>query len=352
MTGTALLNDRLCAVRAARAAQDPIGTGGTTPRLLAIEMPTPWRENLYNGNPDGTAIEQIWALREAYFERLRARPDSAQRFANGTPGFYGIAPVAESDPATRRALVYTRPGGAFAQYDAAEYVFPAESPAMVEFARAFFEAPHDLARYETFRVSRGAERDFFVCTHGQVDICCAKFGVPLYRQACDAGPGVRAWRITHFGGHRYAPTAWEFPSGYKWAYLDEAAARQVLTREGPASAIRLNVRGWSGVAAHVQLLDRAGLDRFGWRWLDFRRAGEVLERDDDGRRSRVRLTFEGPAGEAGAYEGVVSIGREVEEPGCGPRLGEHPYLAPEWVLDAFIASSTGAIKPAAAPDER
>lgn len=343
MTSASTLNDRLCAVRATQAGQDPIGSGGAVPRLLAVEMATPWREGLYTGNPEGTLVERLWSVRQAYFEGLRDHPDRASIFAAGTPGFYGIAPDPEwSDPAFRRALLYTRPEGAFARFDAAEYRFPVDSLALVDVLRAFLEAPARLADFEAFRVPHRGQRDFFVCTHGQVDICCAKFGVPLYRQARDARLGVRAWRITHFGGHRYAPTAWEFPSGYRWGFLDEAAAQQVLTRKGPASALRLNVRGWSGVHAHVQLLDRAGLDRYGWGWLDFRRHGDVLEENEDGRRSRVRLTFEGPRGERGVYEGVVGTGREVEEPGCGPHFGEHPYLAPEFVLESFSETHSGA----------
>lgn len=187
-------------------------------------------------------------------------------------------------------------------------------------------------------MEHGGHREFFVCTHGQVDICCAKFGVPLYQQARRAYPAVRAWRMMHFGGHRYAPTAWEFPSGYKWGFLDEDAATQVLDQGGEARDLRMRIRGWSGVASKVQLLDRVGFEEFGWEWLDYARAGEMLEEDDEAKRWRVRLEFESPSGVTGSYEGVVVVAREIQEVGCGQHLGEYDFQVPEYALESVVTS--------------
>jgi hypothetical protein len=336
------LSERLCAVRAAAERQDPIGSASEISRLLAVEMPTPWPDTLYDGDPDGSVIEQMWALRRAYFERLYRQDDWATSFPRRIPDFYGIASVGGwSNPSSRRVLLFTQPDGPFARFEAAEYAFPTESCELVELARAFFEAPAALPRFDGYRVAREVERDFFVCTHGQVDICCAKFGVPLALRARAASPAVRSWRMTHFGGHRYAPTAWEFPSGYKWGFLDDASADQVLRREGPTTAVRMNVRGWSGVASQAQVLDRVGLERFGWPWLEFRRTGTVIEADDDQQRWRVCLDFESHSGERGTYEGVVVVERELHETGCGPHLGEYDYLVPEYALATLVESWQG-----------
>jgi hypothetical protein len=158
--------------------------------------------------------------------------------------------------------------------------------------------------------------------------------VPLYRQARAAYPLVRAWRMTHFGGHRYSPTAWEFPSGYKWGFLDEIAAQQVLAQDGPVLALARKLRGWSALPAPVQLLDREGLMRKGWQWLAYRRAGAVLEANEAAGRWRVRLEFEGP-GERGMYEGTVTVGRELPDAGCGPRWGQHESVSREYRLERF-----------------
>lgn len=62
------------------------------------------------------------------------------------------------------------------------------------------------------------ERVVAVCTNGKHDLCCAKFGLPIY-QALDAEPGISAWQCTHIGGHRYAATAIALPTGVVYGYL-------------------------------------------------------------------------------------------------------------------------------------
>ena len=58
-------------------------------------------------------------------------------------------------------------------------------------------------------VEAGA-RDILVCTHGARDACCGKFGYGFYVEmrglAAVRGDGVRVWRTSHLGGHRFAPT--------------------------------------------------------------------------------------------------------------------------------------------------
>ena len=66
------LAGRLCAINAATAGQDPIGSGGTLACLLAIETPTPWGESLYRADPAGTVRQHIRAVQLAHLERLRA----------------------------------------------------------------------------------------------------------------------------------------------------------------------------------------------------------------------------------------------------------------------------------------
>jgi hypothetical protein len=318
---------------ASAAEQDPIGSAGAITRLLAIELPTPWGEDFYMADPEGTVRQRLNAIRLGYFQRLR---EAGQVLPpEGYPNIYGIAPDREwSVPGQRRVLLALRPGGLSSGYEMTEYLFPAESPLLVEMARVFFETPEELAAFDRFKTGEPPRREFFVCTHGHVDICCARFGVPLYRQARAAYPLVRAWRMTHFGGHRYSPTAWEFPSGYKWGFLDHGAARQVLAQDGPTDALARKLRGWSALPAQVQVLDREGLLRTGWEWLMYRRAGAVLAADEAAERWHVRLEFEGPR-QHGVYEGTVTVGRKLLDPGCGPRWGQHEAVSREYRLERF-----------------
>lgn len=52
---------------------------------------------------------------------------------------------------------------------------------------------------------------YFVCTNGQRDLCCARFGLPTY-QALRECVGHNAWQVTHLGGHRYAPNVLTLPN--------------------------------------------------------------------------------------------------------------------------------------------
>lgn len=328
------LADRLCSVIASAAEQDPIGSGGAVTRLLAIEIPTPWGEDFYTADPQGTLQQWMRAVHLGYFQRLLDAGIALP--ATGYPGFYGIAPDREwSTPDRRRVFLATRPAGPFSRFAMAEYFFPFESPALLDLVTAFFERPDGLAEFDRFKSGDPVMREFFVCTHGHVDICCAKFGVPLYRQARAAYPAVRAWRMTHFGGHRYAPTAWEFPSGYKWAFLDQEATQQVIAQDGPAAPLAGKLRGWSGVPLQVQLLDREGLTRHGWDWLAFERHGEIVDADLEAKRWRVRLEFRAPDGSRGVYDGTVVVARKLHDAGCGQHWGEHDYQSPEYALEAF-----------------
>lgn len=333
---TTSLTERLCAVVAAGAGQDPICTAGSTSRLMAVETPAPWGEDLHTTDESGSLAQRVNAIRAAYFDEMRSREGWEERLSLGIPHVYGIQPDKEwSRPDSRRVLLAIRPDEPFSEYAMAEYAFPSESMRLVDFAEAFFRAPEDMGRFEEFRVPHGGYREFFVCTHGQVDICCAKFGIPLYNQARAAYPHVRAWRMTHFGGHRFAPTAWEFPAAYKWAFLGQAATQSVLAHDADTAALADHLRGWSGAPGHSQILDREGFKRYGWRWLSFRRRGQVIEADADARRWRARLDFESPEGERGAYEGTVIVARELHAVGCGPHAGEHDFQVPEYALESL-----------------
>ena len=54
------------------------------------------------------------------------------------------------------------------------------------------------------------EPEYFVCTNGQRDVCCARFGLPTYT-ALRERVGERAWQTTHVGGHRFAPNVLTLP---------------------------------------------------------------------------------------------------------------------------------------------
>jgi len=329
---TRIAADNLCAVGAAARAEDPIGSGYYITGALAIEVPTPWGASFYQSDPEGTLRQRTAAMIAANYERLRENPPVGGAFADGYAGVFAIAPDGEySNPTMTKALLITRPPGPFRAFEVAEYEFPLESERILDLVAAFLADEPDYGGVNAYQVSHGGQRELFVCTHGQVDICCGKFGFPLYAEARRL-KGARVWRASHFGGHRYAPTAWEMPSGYMWGFLDEDSTRGVMSRTGDTSAFGVKMRGTTGLPGPVQVLDRAAFEAFGWAWLDFERSGTAEQVSPDERRWRVRLTYRAPGGESGCFEGDVEVARELPALSCGTESQESTYSVPEYRL--------------------
>jgi hypothetical protein len=328
-----MILDRLCSVAAQAQAHDPIATSQPLEAVLFVETATPWGEHFYDADAEGAIPQRIAAAQREYFERRSAAglPFAADLGARRT---YAIAPDADrSDGGGRRVVLATRPPGPIASYALTEYRFDDEDPAVVGLVESCLLGPQDLGAFDAWATGRALPRQFFICTHGQVDICCARFGVPLYR-ALRATPAVEAWRTSHFGGHRFAPTVMEFPAGYTWAFVDAGATRHIVDRDEPIGALAKNIRGWSGVRLHVQPLDREALLRHGWDWLNYARTGEVVEAKPELGRWTVRLAATSSSGTTVRYEGVVVARREVAISGCGALPGAATKPLPELQLES------------------
>jgi hypothetical protein len=140
--------------------------------------------------------------------------------------FRFLAVVSDYHPSPlgyRRVIYYKKPAPAFAKYEKKEYVVPEdEVNALVE---TILNVPEHLDRFKTYSFDSSGVRDLFVCTHGSHDVCCGKYGYPLYKileedYAAKLSGKLRVWRSSHFGGHRYAPTIADLPEGRYWAHLE------------------------------------------------------------------------------------------------------------------------------------
>lgn len=103
---------------------------------------------------------------------------------------------------------------------------------------------------------------YFVCTNGRRDQCCARLGLPIYRRL-RALVGLRAWRTTHVGGHRFAANVLTLADGAVYGRVQEADCA-ALVREVDSGALAFPwLRGRSGYPQHVQaaevLLGEQGL---------------------------------------------------------------------------------------------
>ena len=85
------------------------------------------------------------------------------------------------------------------------------------------ESRRDIERLNlaTDGLERVREPHYFVCTNGQRDLCCARYGLPTYARLRER-VGDRAWQTTHVGGHRFAPNVLALPQGALYGRVFEA----------------------------------------------------------------------------------------------------------------------------------
>jgi len=282
------------------AGDDTAGSGGPFDGFLAVEVAPPWKRNV---------TESL-----AFPERLLSAVGGLQD-AGIVDKFTGLVPDPEySREGYARVLYLRKPGeGPFAAYERREYLVPeAELAALTE---ALAE-PRDLARFGAYREKMPGVRDVLVCTHGGRDACCGKFGYSVYnflRSRHAAPGGLRVWRTSHIGGHRFAPTLLELPEGRYWGHLELGAAGDLVTRREPPSDLLRFYRGWAGFGSHFeQIAEREILGREGWGWADYLKVGRVLWTGENGDRAEVRIAFRSPnGGPAGAYEALVEASGSV-----------------------------------------
>jgi hypothetical protein len=149
-------------------------------------------------------------------------------------------------------------------------------------------------------------RDILVCTHGRHDKCCAKYGNPFYFQSLATIShlglsNVRLWQTSHFGGHRFAPTAIDLPDGRYYGVLDRESFESILTRAGDIKCLNKVYRGWGILPTSIQALERELIFRYGWDWFNYKVAGKITEQNSDKSSIKAEITFEKPDGAIHTY---------------------------------------------------
>lgn len=311
-----------CNVAAQALGLDPGGYAGHFGDAVLIETALPWKRELYQ--EAGALPQEAIDLMALWLKRYHETGIYDHR-----PLLIAPDPV-YSQPGYRRVIYYERPSGPFARYDQQEYLVPEEDTGLLLWA--LFEAKATLPQFAAYRVSSAAaQRDILVCTHGTIDVACAKFGYPLYRHLRDtyADEGLRVWRVSHFGGHVFAPTLMDMPTGHYWAYIGETESAQIIKRQGDVTNLRGHYRGWAGLpAGFAQAAERELWQRTGWAWFDYAKTGEVLAQDDDEEKptwAEVCINHIQPDGRSGADTLRIEVESWVETFGTTGHSETYPY---------------------------
>ena len=103
------------------------------------------------------------------------------------------------------------------------------------------------------RSSEVKEPIFLICTNGEHDKCCGKFGMPVYLEAAEGAYGQHAWQTTHIGGHRFASTFVCLPHGLYYGRVREGKTAEEIFGEYKNGGIELgSYRGRSCYSAPAQ----------------------------------------------------------------------------------------------------
>lgn len=274
---------------------DPIGSAGHYDAFLLVELPLPWGRDLFD---DLALCELEEAVTEAVRNGVRWR-------------ILGLVPPGEDPTPSSQVICYRRGECGFTVFERSEGYVPSAALAHV---CAEIVAGAELT--EPTPVGDGHPcRDVLICTHGRRDRRCGSMGARLYEAADGRYGDSRVWRISHTGGHRFAPTAITFPEGMFWAHLDLPTLDGIVSRGIEPRAIGSHYRGGGAYEQMAQPAEREAFVLHGWDWLAHVKAAEVIGTDEHDR-CEVRLLHRAPDGSEGAYEATVGVGRLVPTVNC------------------------------------
>ncbi|UQZ84202.1 Sucrase/ferredoxin-like protein [Paenibacillus konkukensis] len=305
------LSKRYCAQVSAMHHEDPIGSAPGHLVYLLAEVPLPWQHEVERSVHFPAGLNEVLQQAAGRGRKFRFLAFASDRIA--------------SPAGCRRIIRFSREGPSLALFGRKEYVAPERQVAAV--AEALL-AGGELSAFEDCAAEPAeGTRDLFVCTHGSHDVCCGKFGYPLYKEIEERYAGredlpLRVWRTSHFGGHRHAPTLIDFPEGRYWAQLRPELLDTLIRRNGDVERLARHYRGAGGIGAFEQVAERAAFVREGWSWIGYEKRVAVDKTDD--RSARVMIEYRSSDGaEQGMYEAQVRISQTtVITGGCGHEAGE------------------------------
>jgi len=286
-----------------------VRTGARPAVLVFVAEP----EQLLKSNPSLTTLARLPAeVGRLEFKAFDACPDF-WLYASLLAVLKGLA-LDHSRPGWTRLFSLRRPARPFAVYPKEEFIVPnREVTALVE---ALLLSPATLARFAPYRQPTTHLRELLVCTHGNRDICCGKFGFPAFHTLRQLAASMltpfRVWRTSHFGGHRFAPTALDLPDGRCWGHLEAEVLENLARRSGRVFPLRPFYRGWSGLSVYEQVAEREIFMRQGWWWVNYLKDIQTLEFDEAENRAEIWLSYTTPDGRiSGAYQATVAFSHQV-----------------------------------------
>ncbi|MEM9464878.1 MAG: sucrase ferredoxin [Actinomycetota bacterium] len=247
-----------CAEHAADIDLDPAGSALWVDEVLMIDVPLPWPKPVWAA--DGvTHIPEAVLAAEEHGRRVRA---------------LAAVPL---DDGISRIVAYERVDGFGPMVRREWRTGPERIGALAD---RLLRDGLDVADLDLVEVG-DAGREVAICAQGSHDICCGADGMRLVGQLEAVRPWVTVRKVSHTGGHRYAPTGLTFPDGRMWGFVSVEEMAAILDRDGRPSLVAERCRGWMGAERIGQVAERAALMAIDdWSVDDVAREVEVVA--DDG----------------------------------------------------------------------
>ena len=321
---------RFCSLVSEESGEDPIGSAWSAERYLITEIPLPWGYELLSGKqvPEGLK-DFVYGL-----------------YAKGIYwGFTAMAPdPAWSVDGHTRILEFVRQTEEITGYTAREFLIPTDR--LIPTLEKYVEdnvAP-EVTQYQQERPE--GLRDFFVCTHGAIDACCAKFGFPIYRQlntlAKDAATPTRVWRCSHFGGHRFAATLLEMPTGRYYGHLKAPHLNGLITHDLEPQDLRRAYRGWAAMPhTLLQVAEGEAYVRGGWEWTRCAVTHTPAPEAYDEKEGTFTFDYVHPKGERGSI--TIQVTPTITIQTLGSSNSEEVYDAQQYRCDVLAVSPKGGL---------
>ena len=274
------MNTFFCSDYSRQAGEDIIGSATNEQTYILVECPPPWTSEAFNSRwvPENLQI----LIKEVKRNKLPIK-------------FLLIANNVSHKADSTTLLIYQRKEGLSNGYGKQEFQLAnieQVAPVVRKWLRGGFS---------DYDAQTSVTRDILICTHGSHDRCCARYGNPFYFNATSIVSSleldnVRIWKSSHFGGHRFAPTAIDFPDGRYYGALDQESFKSILTRTGDITLLKKVYRGWGILPNSIQVLERELILRHGWDWFNYKVSGEIIQQNLDTNIILAELNVEKPDG--------------------------------------------------------
>lgn len=220
-----------CASHARAIEVDPVGTALAVELAITVELPLPWPKPVF-AHPDLDGLRPTMSLGNDRARILASVPTTgdarAIRVWRRTADHTVAVTVDRGDRTPAEAIEVLAAHG------------------IETFARAFGA---DVA---------GATPAILICTQGSHDVCCGSEGGRLADAALRHWPDGAVHRVSHTGGHKFAPTALTVPDGRMWAFLREDDLAGLASGDADVGELAPRCRGWWGAdTGAAQAAERA-----------------------------------------------------------------------------------------------